>query len=172
MCAQCSMLIADLDPIYESINFDSAQSVTALNHLESNRNRNHHHANDKDSKNVNDERDVQKFLEKCIPPPPNSSPPECDSDSDLDPIQISSETFKKLNELYEMSRYVRNSNYKSSDSDDVVYRFREVKDFSTRAKRGSSKTLWSFVPVKLRQKKIDVSIFYFILFCLTPGYRC
>lgn len=92
------------------------------------------------------ESDAYNFLSNCIPSPPISSPPH-DENADLEPIQISSKTFEKLNKLYELRHYVRNPSIELNDLDDVVYRLHEFKDFSSRTQRGSSKTMCSFASV-------------------------
>lgn len=94
------------------------------------------------------ERDINNFLDDCIPSPPATSPPNCDSDTDTDSVQISMETFDKLNKLYEMSHFVRHSDIELNDLNEVVYRYKELRDFSSRTRRGSSKTVWSLIPVR------------------------
>lgn len=112
---------------------------------------------------TNDERDINTFLRNCIPPPPTTSPPKYDdSDSDLDPIQISSETFEKLNKLYEMRHFIRSDSLESNDLDEIVYRPREFKDYSLRTKRGSSKTLCSLVSVK-KSNKNKIQFFFMLV---------
>lgn len=90
----------------------------------------------------------------AAPPPPSSSPPH---DIEDDQIQITNTTFEKLNQLYELRNYVRDSidADRTSDIDEVVYRMREFKDFSRRSKRGSSKVLCSLISV-------SSPLFYFL----------
>lgn len=144
------MLLPYLDgePLYESINFDSPPVPIYQEPIQRRQQQQKPFGTDQiDNVNKNVERDINNFLDDCIPNPPATSPPHCDSDTDTDSVQISTETFDKLNKLYEMSHFVRHSNIELNDLNEVVYRYREMRDFSSRTNRGSSKTVWSQIPV-------------------------
>lgn len=93
---------------------------------------------------------------------PISSPPPSHDDDDTEPIQISSKTFEKLNELYEMRQFVHSGSDRENyyDLDDVVYRVRQFKDYTTCRNRGSSKTLCSLISVMI----------YVFSFCLFSNF--
>lgn len=144
------MQYLDAEPLYETRNFDSPPMLMHQEPIQQQQQQQKPFGTDQiDNVNKNVERDINNFLDDCcIPPPPATSPPICDSDTDTDSVQISTETFDKLSKLYEMSRFVRHSNIELNDLDQVVYRYREMRDFSSRTKRGSSKTVWSLIPVR------------------------
>lgn len=119
-----------------------------------------------------DKRDVRDFLERCIPPPPVTSPPpaptqDLDSDSDNteqalddDPVHISHRTLMKLNSLYSVYKMRRSDcsemeeadrTVKTDDmTDDVVLRLHnKVDKCKSRLFRGSSKAMCSFASVCL-----------------------
>lgn len=119
-----------------------------------------------------DKRDVRDFLERCIPPPPVTSPPpaptqDLDSDSDNteqalddDPVHISHRTLMKLNSLYSVYKMRRSdcSEMEEADrtvetddmTDDVVLRLHnKVDKCKSRLFRGSSKAMCSFASVCL-----------------------
>lgn len=80
--------------------------------------------------------DAYTFLSKHIPPPPSTSPPPDDTDDGNDgtesPLAISTETLAKLNKLYEMRRYVRNSNIDLNDFNELLtHRLKKFQEFST-----------------------------------------
>lgn len=143
-----------MEPIYESINFDSRQMPAKAVNTCSGKNKLQQRLEaieQQDNNSQGKQSDAYNFLNKCIPSPPHSSPPHDnnvdDDNDDLGPIQISTKTFDKLNKLYELRHYVRNPAIELNDLDDVVYRLNEFRDFSSRTQRGSSKTLCSFVSV-------------------------
>lgn len=141
------MQYLDGEPLYESMNFDSPPVPIHQGPIQQ-RQQKPFGTDQIDNVNKNVERDINNFLDDCIPPLPATSPPNGDSDTDTDSVQISTETFDKLNKLYEMSHFIRNSNIELNDLDEVAYRYREMRDFSSRTKRGSSKTVWSLIPVR------------------------
>lgn len=102
-----------------------------------------------EQQNRNNERDIAAFLDRCIPPPPVTSPPhDTDSDTDdPDPVQISSYTLEKLNSLYSLYKMRRSISNEVDELEDVVYRLREFNGCSSRSLRGSSKAMCSFVSV-------------------------
>lgn len=103
------------------------------------------------------ERDVRDFLERCIPPPPVTSPPhDTDSDTEFedldDPVQISHRTLMKLNSLYSVYKMRRSAttdetNETNEMTDDVVLRLHKFDKCSPRLFRGSSKAMCSLVSV-------------------------
>lgn len=100
------------------------------------------------------ERDVRDFLDRCIPPPPVTSPPHDTDDSETDdPVQISHQTLEKLNSLYSLYKWRRSASNEPNETieakDNVVLRLRELNEHSSsRQFRGSSKAMCSFVSVK------------------------
>lgn len=157
----------EFSPIYESINFDaaaasaifvgaSAKKVQPVNPLE--------RQNAFDSidgvdnevrRNPSKKRDVRNFLERCIPPPPGTSPPhDTDSDAD-DPVQISHRTLEKLNSLYSLYKLRQSAANEPTieATDNVVFRSPQFDKCSSRHFRGSSKAMCSFVSVNLRKKQ-------------------
>lgn len=199
----------EFSPIYESIHFDAAAAAaftkitTAINSNKASAT-----ATSTDAKNTDltetiahplqrqnafdggvdrvvkrkqsDERDVRDFLDRCIPPPPVTSPPpaptlDSDSDSDNteqvlddDPVQISHRTLMKLNSLYSVYK-MRRSDCTETDeadepletnetTDDVVLRLHnKVDKCKSRLFRGSSKAMCSFVSVRV--------VFHRAIFC-------
>lgn len=127
-----------------------------------------------------DERDVQDFLERCIPPPPVTSPPlpppldtdTDDTEQDLDdPVQISHRTLMKLNSLYSVYK-MRRSDISEADeaakaietneaaTDDVVLRLHnKFHKCKSRLFRGSSKAMCSFVSVSQTNTILFVRVF-------------
>lgn len=94
------------------------------------------------------DRNIIDFLNRCIPPPPDSTPPRStDSDIYVDPIQISSRTLERLNSLYGLYKIKDSIGNKDEDEDEVVLRFREFQNFTPRSFRGSSKAMCSFASV-------------------------
>lgn len=77
--------------------------------------------------------DAYTFLRKHIPPPPNSSPPH-DNDNNNDnqfmPLEISKETLAKLNQLYKMRCYVRNSNIDLNDFNHLLSHRNKPNEFA------------------------------------------
>lgn len=144
-------------PIYESINFD-ASLVAHSNQLAQSAKTNKlqrqsafddsqqtHDVQTQNNRNTN--RDIIDFLNRCIPPPPNSTPPPRNIDSEIysDPIEISANTLERLNSLY---GFCKNRDAITPESEDgVVYRFREFDHFSPRSFRGSSRAMCSFASV-------------------------
>lgn len=99
-------------------------------------------------KNRHSSRDIKSFFDSCIPPPPTESPPPAKHTEDKhDPVQITSNTLEKLNSLYSDYKLNRSVSNESDELNDVVYRLRQFKDFSSRRKRGSSKAMCSLVSV-------------------------
>lgn len=170
---------AEFSPIYESINFDVAAANRIIFANNNNINKNQQTitaATDANAKNIqpanplerqnafdsidgvdnvvkrkqSTERDVQDFLERCIPPPPVTSPPhDTDSETD-DPVQISHQTLEKLNSLYSLYKWRQSSSTSETNEtiaapDNVVLRLREFDDCSARLFRGSSKAMCSLV---------------------------
>lgn len=149
-------VFSEYSPIYESINFDAslgaaiakeAQRIKALQRqdaiecteqtLSANR-------------KPTNERDVQEFLDRCIPPPPATLPPpsnDTDSDADQESVQISEHTLEKLNSLYSLYKVRRSDSNDTDDSEDVVVRLRKFNNCSARSFRGSSKAMCSFAMV-------------------------
>lgn len=81
--------------------------------------------------------DAYSFLCKHIPPPPSSSPPPDDIDDDglQSPLAISTETLAKLNQLYEMRRYVRHSDIDLNDFNDLLtHRLRKFNELSVQTR--------------------------------------
>lgn len=143
--------------MYESINFGSPFMPIRQEPIQQRQQKSF--ATDQiDNVNKNVESDINNFSDDCAPPPPATSPPNGDSDTDTDSVQIGAETFDKLSKLYEMSHFVRHSNIELNDLNEVVYRYREMRDFSSRTKRGSSKTVWSLIPVRNFWQKEEKSI--------------
>lgn len=99
------------------------------------------------------ERDVRQFLDRCIPPPPVTSPPPDSETEDLDdPVQISHGTLEKLNSLYSLCKMRRSVTSETDElnemADDVLLRLHKSDECSSRLFRGSSKAMCSFVSVK------------------------
>lgn len=96
-------------------------------------------------------RDVQAFLERCIPPPPSEAPPSDDDDDEtyaLSPLEFSSETLEKLNSLYSLYKGGRPISSKVDDETaDVEYRLPKFNACSARSLRGSTKAVCSLVSV-------------------------
>lgn len=83
--------------------------------------------------------DAYSFLCKHIPPPPSSSPPPDDiddgNDSSQSPLAISTETLAKLNQLYEMRRYVRHSDIDLNDFNDLLtHRLKKFNELSVQTR--------------------------------------
>lgn len=199
LCAFLFISYTDFSPIYESIHFDAAaaaaftKTIAAINSNKTattnakNTDPTEPTAHPLQRQNAFDgieggvdrvvkrkqssERDVRDFLERCIPPPPVTSPPPApltqDSDSDntvqdLDeyPVQISRPTLMKLNSLYSVYK-MRRSDCSETDeadgtdetnetTDDVVLRLHnKVDKCKSRLFRGSSKAMCSFVSVSV-----------------------
>lgn len=142
-------------PIYESINFDASLVAHSNVVLSSKTNKlqrqnafddTHPTSNVQKPEKQQTDRNIIDFLNRCIPPPPDSTPPRStDSDIYVDPIQISSRTLERLNSLYGM--YKMKDSIGNNDEDEVVYRFREFQNFTPRSFRGSSKAMCSFASV-------------------------
>lgn len=142
-------------PIYESINFD-ASLVAHSNVVRSSKTNKlqrqnafddtHPTPNVQKPEKQQTDRNIIDFLNRCIPPPPDSTPPRStDSDIYVDPIQISSRTLERLNSLYGL--YKIKDSIGNKDEDEVVLRFREFQNFTPRSFRGSSKAMCSFASV-------------------------
>lgn len=111
-----------------------------------------------EAKQIQHRSDAYTFLSKHIPPPPNSSPPH-DNDDDNDgpnndgnddfgPLEISRETLAKLNQLYEMRRYVRNSNIDLNDFNDFLsHRMKKFNEYSTQMLQKSNANTFGSVSV-------------------------
>lgn len=142
-------------PIYESINFDAsladaiakeAQRIKVLQRQDAIERRDQ--KSEPNRNNRKNERDVLEFLDRCLPPPPASSPPQhTDSDLDLAPVQISEHTLEKLNSLYSLYKVRGSVSNETDESEDVVVRLRKFNDCRPRPFRGSSKAMCSFVSV-------------------------
>lgn len=144
----------------ESIIRESAAESIATSHVE-------RHEDIKqpiDAKQILHRSDAYTFLSKHIPPPPNSSPPHDvdddilehdeddsnDSNDDFEPLEISRETLAKLNQLYEMRRYVRNSNIDLNDFNDFLsHRMKKFNEYSTQMLHKSNATPNTFGSVSV-----------------------
>lgn len=180
----CFVNVLELSPIYESINFDAPTTEPPANGQCSHKNKLQRQSavnDDDDEENGfepiqarSEQRDLRTFFNDCIPPPPVSSPPHDendvnDDDSDSDSPQISQVTFEKLDKLYEMQRFVRESSesiYNELYGCDVEFRRAfDFKDYSNIRKRGSSKTLCSLFSVYSTFHTYKSSLFC-LSFCL------
>lgn len=173
--SKLKVVFLDFSPIYESINFD-AIIVARTNEAQkiktaTLRRQNAIESTESNKQNRNDERDIRAFLDKCIPPPPVTSPPhDTDSDTDLDPVQISSHTLEKLNSLYSLYKMRRSISNEVDELEDVVYRLREFNGCSSRPLRGSSKAMCSFVSVRsMNTIQYDIEILLSI-FCINAAF--
>lgn len=177
-------IFAEFSPIYESIHFDATLAAQHANTIRRNQIKSIERCtvfepigNDKTcaaapSPNRNNERDVRDCFERCIPPPPITSPPHDsdDSDTDHDPVQINEQTLEKLNSLYSLYKFRQSTGNEIDEVEDVVLRLRKFNDCTSRPFRGSSKAMCSFVSVTINIRYISISLCHwnnFFYYCIS-----
>lgn len=149
LCIYYWIWFSETSAIYESINYDETPTVVRRSKSSQRNTRNslqRQDAIDGNEVKPNTNRDASSFLNNFIPPPPTETPPQRD-EYDLNPVQISSETFEKLNSLYNSYEPRRTTFIGNDDTEDAV-RLREFNNnYSARSYRGSSKAMCSYVSV-------------------------
>lgn len=156
--------------IYESINFDASLVTAKVNEFQWNKPmstlqrqnaiENIDQKIEPNHQNPPNVRDICDFLDRCIPPPPVTSPPhDTDSDPDQNFVQISDHTLEKLNSLYSLYKVRRSTSTEYDEIEDVVLRLRKFNDCSARPFRGSSKAMCSFVSVMNKNQPPYYNVF-------------